>query len=226
MFDFDFSILTPETLGVLGEGMLVSLEITAVALVFGVFLGTLLAIMRLSSLRIASTFSLAYVNFFRSVPLAMVLLGFYLVLPQLLLMLPWISPHTDTRMISAMVGFSLFEAAYYSEIIRAGIQSISKGQMAVSFALGMSKYQAYKLIILPQAFRNMTPLLLTQLIILFQDTSVVFIISLLDFFTTAQGIGERDGRLEEMVIVSGLVYFVICFSASMLVKRLSGVLKS
>lgn len=226
MLGLDFSILTPEAISVLVEGMLVSLKVAGTALVVGLIWGTLLAMMRLSRFRALSLFSAAYVNFFRSMPLAMVLLGFYLVVPQLLKSLFWVPQTMDTRMLSALIGFALFESAYYAEIMRAGIQSVSKGQFAVSYALGMRPMQAMRLVILPQAFRNMLPLLLMQLIILFQDTSLVYIISLADFFTSAEGIGERDGRVEEMMLVAGATYFIICFTASMLVKRLSGAKKS
>lgn len=226
MLGLDFSILTPEAISVLVEGMQVSLKVAGTALVVGLIWGTVLAMMRLSRFRVLSLFSAAYVNFFRSMPLAMVLLGFYLVVPQLLKSLPWVPQTMDTRMLSALIGFALFESAYYAEIMRAGIQSVSKGQLAVSYALGMRPMQAMRLVILPQAFHNMLPLLLMQLIILFQDTSLVYIISLADFFTSAEGIGERDGRVEEMMLVAGATYFIICFTASMLVKRLSGAKKS
>ena len=131
-----------------------------------------------------------------------------------------LSPQTDIRLISAMVAFSMFEAAYYSEIIRAGIQSISRGQSHAALALGMTHWQSMKLIILPQAFRAMVPLLLTQGIVLFQDTSLVYVLSLADFFRTATTIGERDGTQVEMILFAGLVYFVISLSASLLVTYL------
>ena len=190
-------------------------------MVFGLIWGTILAMMRLSSIRIVSLLSAAYVNFFRSIPLAMVLLTFYLVVPQVLKSILPNGNTMDTRLMSALVGFALFESAYYAEIMRAGIQSVPKGQMAAACALGMRPLMAMRLIILPQAFKNMLPLLLTQLIVLFQDTSLVYVISLADFFTSAEGIGERDGRIEEMMIIAGLVYFVICFAASRAVKHLS-----
>ncbi|KAF1051356.1 MAG: Glutamate/aspartate import permease protein GltK [Burkholderia gladioli] len=117
-------------------------------------------------------------------------------------------------------GFSLFEAAYYSEIIRAGIQAVSRGQVNAAFALGMSYAQAMRLVILPQAFRAMVPLLLTQAIVLFQDTSLVYVISLADFFRTASNIGDRDGTTVEMVLFAGACYFVVCVIASALVKGL------
>jgi glutamate/aspartate transport system permease protein len=139
--------------------------------------------------------------------------------PSLLVSLFNIPRSSDTRLISAMVAFSLFEAAYYSEIIRAGIRSVSKGQMGAAQALGMSYAQAMRLVILPQAFRNMVPLLLTQGIILFQDTSLVYVSSLADFFGVAYRVGSRDGRLVELLLFAGAVYFAICFLASHLVKR-------
>lgn len=221
MLDFDFTFLTPEAAQAMARGMLVSLHVAATALIFGLIWGTILAMMRLSSNRILSLLSAVYVNFFRSIPLAMVLLTFYLIVPQVLKGLLPNGNTMDTRLMSALVGFALFESAYYAEIMRAGIQSVPIGQMAAARALGMRPLQAMRLIILPQAFKNMLPLLLTQLIVLFQDTSLVYVISLADFFTSAEGIGERDGRIEEMMIIAGLVYFLICFSASRAVQHLS-----
>jgi glutamate/aspartate transport system permease protein len=220
MLGLDFSFITPEAISVMSKGMSISLKVAGTALTVGLIWGTVLALMRLSHFRMLAFFSAAYVNLFRSMPLAMILLGFYLVVPQFLKSLPWVSQTMDTRLLSALIGFALFEAAYFSEIMRAGIQSVSKGQLSAAFSLGMHPLQAMRLVVLPQAFRNMLPLLLTQLIVLFQDTSLVYIISLADFFTAAEGIGERDGRIEEMMLIAGTVYFIICFTASTLVKRL------
>lgn len=217
-YEFDWSSI-PGALPILWKGMLVSLEITAVAVVVGIVWGTLLAMMRLSSFKVLSWFAAGYVNLFRSVPLVMVLLWFFLIVPQMLQGVFKLSPATDIRLISAMTGFALFEAAYYSEIIRAGIQSVPKGQMAAAYALGMSYGQAMRLVVLPQAFRNMVPLLLTQAIILFQDTSLVYVSALADFFGSAYKVGDRDGRLVEMLLFAGAVYFVLCFTASQLVRR-------
>jgi glutamate/aspartate transport system permease protein len=218
MQELDFSSLTPQAIATLWSGMVISLKVAGTALGVGLVWGTVLAMMRLSRFRVLSFFAASYINLFRSIPLAMVLLSFYLIVPQLLRSL--FDTSMDTRLLSALVGFALFESAYFAEIMRAGIQSVSKGQLAAAVALGMQPLQAMRLVVLPQAFRNMLPLLLTQLILLFQDTSLVYVISLTDFFTSAEGIGERDGRLEEMMIVSGAVYFVICFTASRLVKLL------
>ena len=219
-YSFDFSSINADNLAVLADGMLVSLQITGVAVLVGIVWGTLLAMMRLSHVKPLQWFAAGYVNTFRSIPLVMVLLWFFLIVPQLLQKLLNLSPSTDFRLTSALVAFALFEAAYYSEIIRAGIQSVPKGQVNASLALGMTYSQSMRLIILPQAFRNMVPLLLTQGIVLFQDTSLVYVSALADFFGQAYGIGERDGRIVEMLLFAGAVYFVICFSASLLVRRL------
>ena len=219
MYEFDWSSI-PGALPFLWEGMKVSLEIAFTAVVVGIVWGTLLAMMRLSPIKPVSLFAAAYVNLFRAVPLVMVLLWFFLIVPKFIEQLFNLPSGTDMRLTSAMIGFALFEAAYYSEIIRAGIQSVPKGQISASYALGMTYSQAMRLVVLPQAFRNMVPLLLTQAIILFQDTSLVYVSALADFFGAAYKVGDRDGRLVEMLLFAGAVYFVICFAASTLVKRL------
>ncbi|WP_237385947.1 glutamate/aspartate ABC transporter permease GltK [Xenorhabdus sp. Sc-CR9] len=219
MYQFDWSSIIP-SLPFLLNGLVITLKITGIAVIVGILWGTILAMMRLSPIKALSWFAALYVNLFRSIPLVMVLLWFYLIVPNLLQNVLGISPKNDIRLISAMVAFSLFEAAYYSEIIRAGIQSISRGQSSAALALGMTHLQNMRLVILPQAFRAMTPLLLTQGIVLFQDTSLVYVLSLADFFRTATNIGERDGTQVEMVLFAGFVYFVISFAASMLVNYL------
>ena len=218
-YEFDWSSI-PSSLPFLLDGMLVSLEITAVALVIGILWGTVLAILRLSPVAPLRWFAAGYVNLFRAVPLVMVLLWFFLLVPQVLTQVFKLDPTTDVRMASALVGFALFEAAYYSEIIRAGIQSVPKGQLAAATALGLSRMQAMRLVILPQAFRNMVPLLLTQGIVLFQDTSLVYVSALADFFGSAYKVGDRDGRLVEMLLFAGGVYFVLCFALSRWVQSL------
>lgn len=199
MYEFDWSSIIP-SLPYLLAGLVITLKITVTAVIVGIVWGTILAVMRLSSFAPIAWFAKAYVNVFRSIPLVMVLLWFYLIVPGFLQNVLGLSPKTDIRLISAMVAFSMFEAAYYSEIIRAGIQSISRGQSSAALALGMTHWQSMKLIILPQAFRAMVPLLLTQGIVLFQDTSLVYVLSLADFFRTASTIGERDGTQVEMIL--------------------------
>lgn len=218
MYEFDWTSI-PGALPLLAKGMLITLEVTLTAITVGIVWGTLLAIARLSGNRLLATLAATYVNLFRSVPLVMVILWFYLIVPQAIKAV-FGEGIGDIRLASALTAFALFEAAYYSEIIRAGIQSVPKGQVAAGQALGLTNGQTMRLIVLPQAFRNMMPLLLTQAIILFQDTSLVYVIGLSDFFGTAYKVGDRDGRLVELLLFAGAVYFVICFSVSRLVKRL------
>ena len=218
MYQFDWSSI-PGALPYLWQGMVQTLQITVVAIVVGILLGTLIAVARLSKRAILSSLAALYVNGFRSVPLVMVLLWFYLLVPQIISGL-FGQPSLDIRLLSAFVAFALFEASYYAEIIRAGIQSVSRGQVSAGLALGMTSGQTMRLIILPQAFRRMTPLLLTQAIILFQDTSLVYVIGLAEFFGVAYNTGNRDGTLVELLLFAGAVYFAICFGASMLVRSL------
>ena len=218
MYEFDWSSI-PGAIPLLAKGLLVTMEVTITAIVVGIVWGTILAVARLSSNPVIAKLSAGYVNLFRSVPLVMVILWFYLIVPQGLKAI-FGNDIGDIRLTSALVAFALFEAAYYSEIIRAGIQSVAKGQVGAGLALGFTPGQTMRLIVLPQAFRNMTPLLLTQAIILFQDTSLVYVIGLSDFFGTAYKVGDRDGRLVELLLFAGAIYFVISFSASLLVKRL------
>jgi glutamate/aspartate transport system permease protein len=205
MHQFDWSSIAG-ALPTLWSGAIVTLEITVLAIVVGIVWGTVLALMRLSGVAPLGWFAKGYVTVFRSIPLVMVLLWFFLIVPQFLQSVLGLSANIDIRLASAMVAFSLFEAAYYSEIIRAGIQSVSRGQVNASFALGMTYGQSMRYIILP--------------IVLFQDTSLVYVISLADFFRTATNIGDRDGTMVEMVLFAGAVYFVICTLASSLVKVL------
>jgi glutamate/aspartate transport system permease protein len=217
-YDLDWSSI-PGALPFLWTGMKVTLRITFAAIAAGIVLGTALAVMRLSRSRALSWLSAAYVNAFRSIPLVMVLLWFFLIVPALLERLLGIPRHADTRLTSAVVAFALFQAAYYAEIIRAGVQSVSSGQVSAALALGMTWGQAMRLVILPQAFRNMIPLVLTQSLILFQDTSLVYVSALADFFGAAQKVGERDGRIVELLLFAGAVYFAVSFAVSTAVRR-------
>jgi glutamate/aspartate transport system permease protein len=219
MYEFDWTSI-PGALPILAKGMAITFEVTLTAITVGIGWGTLLAIARLTGKPWLAWPAVAYVNTFRSIPLVMVILWFYLIVPSVLRDVLGVAASTDIRMASALVAFSLFEAAYYSEIIRAGIQSVPKGQIFAAQALGMTYGQTMRLVILPQAFRNMLPLLLTQAIILFQDTSLVYVIGLADFFGSAYKVGDRDGRLVELLLFAGLIYFAICFCLSLLVKIL------
>jgi glutamate/aspartate transport system permease protein len=214
----DFSAIVPALPG-LWNGMWMTLQLMVLGVLGGVVLGTLLAMLRLSHNRLLSGFAATYVNYFRSIPLLLVITWFYFAVPFLL---RWITGE-DTPVgafTSCLVAFVMFEAAYFSEIVRAGIQAIPKGQMGAAQALGMTYGQTMRLIILPQAFRKMTPLLLQQSIILFQDTSLVYTVGLMDFLNAARSRGDILGQPHEFLIFAGLVYFTISFAASQLVKLL------
>ena len=195
------------------KGMLFSIELTIIATVGGIVLGTVLALMRLSGNKFLATPAIIYVNGMRSIPLVMVILWFFLLIPFLI-------GRSIGAELSATITFVAFEAAYFSEIMRAGIQSIPRGQVMAGQALGMTYSQNMRLIVLPQAFRNMIPVLLTQTIILFQDTSLVYAIGAYDLLKGFVTAGKIYGRVEEVYILAALVYFVICFSLSALVRRL------
>ncbi|MCW8022378.1 MULTISPECIES: amino acid ABC transporter permease [Pseudomonas aeruginosa group] len=214
----DFSGIVP-ALPSLWEGMLITLKLMVLGVLGGVALGTVLALMRLSSSKLLSNIAGFYVNYFRSIPLLLVITWFYFAVPFIL---RWITGE-DTPVgafTSCLVAFMMFEAAYYCEIVRAGIQAIPKGQMGAAQALGMTYGQTMRLVILPQAFRKMTPLLLQQSIILFQDTSLVYTVGLMDFLNSARSRGDIIGQANEFLIFAGLVYFVVSFTASFAVKRL------
>lgn len=207
-------------LPVLATGMLVTLKITVIAVIVGIVWGAVLAVMRLSPFKPLVWFAHGYVMLFRSIPLVMVLLWFFLMVPQVIQSLFNLNPRTDIRLVSAMVAFSLFEAAYYAEIIRAGIQAVPRGQLSAANALGMSYPMSMRLIVLPQALRATVPSLLTQAIVLFQDTSLVYVIGLADFFRTAKNIADRDSTTVEMILFAGVVYLIMSLLASLGVKAL------
>lgn len=195
------------------KGMLFSVELTIVATIGGIVFGTILALMRLSGNKFLELPAVIYVNGMRSIPLVMVILWFFLLIPFLI-------GRSIGAELSATITFVAFEAAYFSEIMRAGIQSIPRGQVMAGQALGMTYSQNMRLIVLPQAFRNMIPVLLTQTIILFQDTSLVYAIGAYDLLKGFVTAGKIYGRVEEVYILAALVYFVICFGLSALVRRL------
>ncbi len=214
MLDLDFAFFTPEVIsGYLVKGFIFSIQLTLVAMAGGIMLGTVLALMRLSGKPWLVMPAAAYVNTMRSVPLVMVILWFFLLIPMVI-------GRPLGAEISAMITFTLFEAAYYSEIMRAGIQSIPRGQVAASYALGMNYPQTMGLIVLPQAFRNMLPILLTQTIILFQDTSLVYAIGAYDLLKGFEIAGKNFNRPIETYLVAAVLYFIISFSLSLLVRKL------
>jgi len=218
---FDFDVIERSWVYLFREGMTFTLTLTFLAMVGGIFFGTLLAMARLSSWRILSMPATGFVNLIRSIPFIMAIFWFYFLTPMMVQKLTGQQGEAVGPMTSAIVAFIMVESAYYSEIIRAGIQSIPRGQPWAAYALGMNYWQAMGNVVLPQAFRNMTPIMLTQAIILFQDTSLVYVVGLKDFLGAASKGGQLTGRIVELYIFTAFVYFVICFGASWLVKRLN-----
>ena len=220
MTDLDFSIIG-RTLPYLWKGLEYTLQLTVVAAIGGVIWGTLLALARLSSNKALSLAAAGYVNLMRSIPLLLVIFWFYFLSPVLL---QWITgadrPVAMGADRSAYITFILFEGAYFCEIMRAGIQSIPRGQVAAAYAVGLNYWQSMQLIVLPQAFRNMLPVLLTQTIILFQDVSLVSLLNVTDFVGAAGKVAQRDSRLVEMYLFVAVTYFVMCFGLSLMVKAL------
>lgn len=219
--DFDVGAIMrsmPYLMGGLGY----TVQLTVIACLGGIFFGTLLAMARLSSIKPLYLIASGYVNLMRSIPLILVILWFYLLVPIVIQKVthsdfpPRIGPDR-----SAYITFIMFEAAFFCEIMRAGIQSIPRGQVGAAYALGLTYGQSMRLIILPQAFRNMLPVLLTQTIILFQDTSLVYVLSVTDFLGAASKVAQRDGRLVEMYTFVAVIYLALCFTLSMCVKALN-----
>jgi glutamate/aspartate transport system permease protein len=221
MDKFDFNVIERSWVYLFQTGMAFTLQLTAYAMIGGILIGTLLAMMRLSSIKPVSLFATSYVNLIRSMPLVLVIFWFYFLVPYIG---AWVigakEPIKVGAFSSSLITFILFEAAYYCEIMRAGIQSIPRGQVWAGYALGMNYWQTMGNIVLPQAFRNMIPVLLTQTIVLFQDVSLVYVLSITDFVGAASKVAQRDGRLIEMYLFVAIVYFVMCFGLSLLVKQL------
>ncbi len=195
------------------KGLIFSVQLTIIAMIGGIAIGTLLALMRLSGKKWLVMPAAFYVNTLRSIPLVMVILWFFLLIPLLI-------GRPLGAELSAIITFTVFEAAYYSEIMRAGIQSVPKGQVYAGYAVGMTYKQCMQLIVLPQAFRNMLPVLLTQTIILFQDTSLVYAIGAYDLLKGFEVAGKNFNRPVETYLTAAVVYFIICFSLSMIVRQL------
>jgi glutamate/aspartate transport system permease protein len=218
---YDFDVIERSLGYLFREGMVFTLTLTALAMTGGIIFGTLLAMMRLSSKPAISMIAGGYVNLMRSLPLVLVIFWFFFLVPYLYGALRGDGkPIAIGAFYSALITFTMFEAAYYCEIMRAGIQSIARGQVWSGYALGLNYWQTMGFIVLPQAFRNMLPVLLTQTVILFQDTSLVYVISATDFLGAAAKVANRDYRLVEMYTFVAVVYFVISYSLSLLVKRL------
>jgi len=219
--NFDFDVIRRSLGYLFMDGMTFTVTLTLLAMAGGIVFGTLLAMMRLSAFKPLSMIAGGYVNLMRSVPLVLVIFWFFFLVPYIG---AWITgasqPVKVGAWLSALITFTMFEAAYYCEIMRAGIQSIPRGQVWSGYALGLNYWQSMGQIVLPQAFRNMLPVLLTQTIILFQDTSLVYVISATDFLGAASKVANRDYRLVEMYTFVAVVYFIISYGLSTVVKRL------
>lgn len=216
--NFDFSTVIT-AIPFLWEGMKLTLLLTVLAILGGLALGTVLALARLSPYRVISYPAGAYVNVFRSVPLILVIFWFYFLVPLIL-------GRPIGAFYSVLIAFVLFEAAYYCEIMRAGLQSVRAGQVQAGKALGLTYVQNMRYVVLPQAFRAMVPVLLTQAIILFQDTSLVYVVGLRDFLVAAEIVAHRDNRLIEMFTIVAVVYFVLCLLGTLGVQKLQQRLKT
>ena len=218
---YDFDVIRRSLPYLFREGMTFTVTLTLMAMTGGIIFGTLLAMMRLSRFKVLGLVAGGYVNLMRSIPLVLVIFWFFFLVAYIG---AWIigadQPVAVGAFLSCVITFMMFEAAYYSEIMRAGIQSIPRGQVAAGQALGLNYWQSMGYIVLPQAFRNMLPVLLTQTIILFQDTSLVYVLSVTDFLGAASKVAQRDGRLVEMYLFAALVYFVISLAASRGVGRI------
>jgi len=220
MGDLDFDVIA-RTWPYLLTGLQYTVQLTIVAAIGGTIFGTLLAMARLSSFRALSMLAGGYVNLMRSIPLLLVIFWFYFLVPVLIQTITGAErPPQIGAERSAYITFIMFEAAYFCEIMRAGIQSIPKGQVGAGYAIGLDYWQSMRLIVLPQAFRNMLPVLLTQTIVLFQDVSLVSLLNVTDFVGAAVKIAQRDSRVVEMYAFVAVVYFVMCYCLSYLVKRL------
>ncbi len=221
MEGFDFDVIERSLGYLFREGMTFTVTLTLIAMAGGIIFGTLLAMMRLSAFKPVAWLAGAYVDLMRSIPLVLVIFWFFFLVPYIG---AWIlresQPIKVGAFYSAVITFTMFEAAYYCEIMRAGIQSIARGQVWSGYALGLNYWQTMGYIVLPQAFRNMVPVLLTQTIILFQDTSLVYVISATDFLGAAAKVANRDYRLVEMYSFVAVVYFIISYTLSLVVKRL------
>jgi glutamate/aspartate transport system permease protein len=210
--NFDYSVIQA-SLPFIWTGLLFTLKLTLIAMTGGILLGTLLALARLSSIRPLSLAAAAYVNVMRSIPLVLVILWFFLVIPL-------ITGKPMGAENSAIITFTAFEAAFYCEIMRAGIQGVPRGQVHAGQALGFTYWQTMGFVVLPQAFRNMLPVLFTQTIILFQDTSLVYAIGAKDLLKAAEIAGKNYNRPVEMYVFVALIYLSLCLALSWGVRRL------
>lgn len=195
------------------KGLLTTFELAVVAISGGLLCGILVGLARLSNIKLIYYPATIFVNFFRSLPLLLVIFWFYFLVPI-------IAGRPLGDFISAAVAFVVFEAAYFAEIVRAGIQSISKGQVQAAYSTGFNYAQTMRFVILPQALRNMVPSLITQTVVVFQDTSLAYVIGLKEFLRSASIVDAREMKSVEIYAFVGLIYFIFCFLMSRYSKKL------
>ncbi|SFP77155.1 glutamate/aspartate transport system permease protein [Bradyrhizobium sp. Ghvi] len=220
MNSLDFSIIA-QAWPYLWSGLLFSLSLTAAAFLVGMLLGTLFALVQHFELRILSPLVRSYVALMRSIPLILVLFWFFFLVPVVLGHLVGNGrPIPIGATYTAFITFGLFEAAYYSEIIRVGLRAVNKGQFEACQALALSTFDTYRHVVLPQVFRVASPIILSQTIILFQDTSLVYVLSLTDLLGAASKLAQLNGRLVEMYLAVAVAYLIISSAASQFVASL------
>ncbi|WP_374553435.1 amino acid ABC transporter permease [Aquitalea pelogenes] len=193
---------------VITKGLFLTSKLVVLAFVVGIVFGSILASMKVSKSKLLNTVSGWYIGFFRQLPLLFVLLAFYLILPNFLRQF---GIYGDVTFIIAVVGFSLFESAYFAEIIRTGINAVPSNQVEAATTLGMSKTQSFLLVVLPQAIRNSKKSIITQLTTLIQDTSLVYVLNMNDFFNATYHSGEASGYTVHAMVVTAIVYVAITF---------------
>ena len=209
--NFKFLVLQ----GLIGIGPFVggTLRLAIPAIILGFLLGIFVGLARLAETRWIRLPATVYVEFFRGVPLVMVIFWIWFIIPQLLRL-----PIPEYGV--ALTAFVIFEAAYFGEIVRAGVQSVARGQVEAATALGMTATQTMTWVILPQALKNMVPSLVTQMIVLFKDTSLASIIGYVDLTKAAQIVNNREIRPFELYLFIAVVYFLCTYSMSLVARRL------
>jgi glutamate/aspartate transport system permease protein len=217
----NFSAITSNLSYLMIDGFSLTIKLTVLCALTGFILGTVLAVIRLYGPAWAQTLVASYVNLVRSVPLILVIFWVYFLSPYVV---AWVvgsaNPVQVNAFASAFVTFSLFEACYYCEIVRAGVLAVPNGQASAARALGLNGAQILASVILPQAVRHTAPILILQAIVLFQDVSLVYVLSLTDFVGAATQIAQQQNSVVEMYVFVALVYFITCFLCTRGVRRL------
>jgi His/Glu/Gln/Arg/opine family amino acid ABC transporter permease subunit len=216
----DFSVITGNfkfliVQGLIGFGPFIggTIRLAIPAILLGFLLGIFVGLARLSATRWLRVPATMYVELFRGVPLVMVIFWIWFIIPQLLRL-----PIPEYGV--ALTAFVIFEAAYFGEIVRAGVQSVPRGQVEAATALGMTGAKTMTYVVLPQALRNMIPSLVTQMIVLFKDTSLASIIGYVDLTKAAQIVNNREIKPFELYLFIAVVYWVCTYSMSLLARRL------